>query len=245
MFSQLRAGHERRGGSVDPVDHDRLRRVAGADRRVSPYLHTHLLVESHGQPGWVAALTPLSVDGMIVAASTTLLTDSLAGKRGGVLPWALLAVGSVASLAANVTVAEPTAAGRVIATWPSLALISAYELLMRQVRRGAVRSGRPRHAKPALIQRQPGHRPLEAPDAGRLGGALNREAGIERDEQCVGARCCSGHVTCQWLRRWAELRRGEFARRSPGQQAGYAQSARDLISRLATGAVAGPRRAGT
>ena len=56
------------------------------------YLHAHLLVESHGQPGWIAALTPLSVDGMIVAASTTLLTDSLAGKRGGVLPWALLAV---------------------------------------------------------------------------------------------------------------------------------------------------------
>jgi hypothetical protein len=104
-------------------------------------------VESHGQPGWAAALTPLSVDGMIVAASTTLLTDSLAGKRGGVLPWALLAVGSVAGLAANVTVAEPTAAGRVIAAWPSLALISAYELLMRQVRRGGV-SGRPRHAKP-------------------------------------------------------------------------------------------------
>ena len=28
----------------------------------------HLLVELHGQPGWVAALTPLSVEGMIVAA---------------------------------------------------------------------------------------------------------------------------------------------------------------------------------
>ena len=27
------------------------------------YLHMHLLVETHGQPGWVAALTPLSVDG--------------------------------------------------------------------------------------------------------------------------------------------------------------------------------------
>jgi uncharacterized protein DUF2637 len=64
------------------------------------YLHMHLLVESHGQPGWVAALTPLSVDGMIVAASTTLLADSRRGRRGGVLP--LLAVGSVASLAANV-----------------------------------------------------------------------------------------------------------------------------------------------
>jgi Protein of unknown function (DUF2637) len=83
------------------------------------YLHMHLLAELHGQPGWVAALTPLSVDGMIVAASTTLLADSRSGGRGGVLPWALLAVGSVASLAANVAVAQPTATGRVIAAWPT------------------------------------------------------------------------------------------------------------------------------
>ena len=33
------------------------------------YLHMHLLVELHGEPGWVAALTPLSVDGMIVHRS--------------------------------------------------------------------------------------------------------------------------------------------------------------------------------
>ena len=76
------------------------------------YLHMHLLVELHGQPGWVAALTPLSVDGMIVAASTTLLADSRSGGRGGFLPWALLVVGSAASLAANVAVAQPTATGR-------------------------------------------------------------------------------------------------------------------------------------
>jgi Protein of unknown function (DUF2637) len=110
------------------------------------YLHMHLLVELHGQPGWVAALTPLSVDGMIVAASTTLLAESRSGGRGGLLPWALLAVGSVASLAANVAVAEPTATGRMIAAWPSFALIASYELLMRQVRRvaEAVAHGRPR-----------------------------------------------------------------------------------------------------
>ncbi len=87
------------------------------------YLHMHMLVALHGQPGWVAVLTPLSVDGMIVAASTTLLSDSRSGSRGGVLPWALLVVGSVASLAANVAVAEPTVTGRVIAAWPSFALI--------------------------------------------------------------------------------------------------------------------------
>jgi hypothetical protein len=112
------------------------------------YLHMHLLVELHGQPGWVAALTPLSVDGMIVAASTTLLADSRAGERGGMLPWALLVVGSAASLAANVAVAQPTAAGRVIAAWPSFALIGAYELLMRQVRRSATGEGRPQSRRP-------------------------------------------------------------------------------------------------
>jgi hypothetical protein len=109
------------------------------------YLHMHLLVELHGQPGWVAALTPLSADGMILAASTTLLADSRSGGRGGFLPWALLVAGSAASLAANVAVAEPTATGRVIAAWPSFSLIAAYELLMRQVRRAAEAStSRPR-----------------------------------------------------------------------------------------------------
>jgi Protein of unknown function (DUF2637) len=101
------------------------------------YLHMHALVVLHGQPGWVAALTPLSVDGMIVAASTTLLAESRSGSRGGAMPWALLVIGSVASLAANVAVAEPSVAGRLIAAWPSFALIAAYELLMRQVRRAA------------------------------------------------------------------------------------------------------------
>jgi hypothetical protein len=91
------------------------------------YLHMHLLVELHGQPAWVAALTPLSVDGMIVTASTTLLADSRSGRRVDFLPWALLVAGSVASLAANVAVAQPTATGRVIAAWPSFSLIAAYE----------------------------------------------------------------------------------------------------------------------
>src|SRR5215831_18194668 len=115
------------------------------------YLHMHMLVALHGQPGWVAALTPLSVDGMIMAASTALLADSRSGGRGGLLPWALLVIGSVASLAANVAVAEPTATGRVIAAWPSFALIGSYELLMRQIRSAA---GRARPSKPAARSRR-------------------------------------------------------------------------------------------
>ena len=73
-----------------------------------PNLHMHRLVALPGQPGWVASLTPLSVDG-IVATSATLLAESRA--CGG----ALLVMGSVASLAANIAVAEPTLTGRIIA----------------------------------------------------------------------------------------------------------------------------------
>jgi hypothetical protein len=127
------------------------------------YPHMHLLVELHGQPGWVAALTPLSVDGMIAAASTTLLADSRAGSRGGVLPWALLVVGSAASLAANVAVAQPTAARRLIAAWPSFALIGAYERWRRLVKGAGAAgefdgSGKP--GEPGLRLAQPQlHRP--------------------------------------------------------------------------------------
>lgn len=125
------------------------------------YLHMHTLVALHGQPGWVAALTPLSVDGMIVAASTTLLADSRSGRAGGALPWALLVVGSVASRAANVAVAQPTLIGRVIAAWPSFALTASYELLTRQVRRSAAGEGehdkqpRPKRSTAATAAERP------------------------------------------------------------------------------------------
>lgn len=131
----------------------------------------------------MAALTPLSVDGMIVAASTTLLADSRSGAHGGVLPWLLLVIGSVASLAANVAVAEPSVTGRVIAAWPSFALIGSYEMLMRQVRRAAdsvVRSaasspaGQPGRETAVASAAPPSRAPLRSRTA--AGHGLRREA---------------------------------------------------------------------
>jgi hypothetical protein len=128
------------------------------------YLHMHLLVARHGQPGWVAALTPLSVDGMIVAASTTLLAESRSGGKGGILPWVLLVAGSVASLAANVAVAEPTLIGRVIAAWPSFALTASYELLTRQVPRSSVGTESPgRHPQRPRTKPPPSTKPAPVP----------------------------------------------------------------------------------
>jgi hypothetical protein len=86
-----------------------------------------ILVQGYGETSWTSTLLPVSVGGMIAASSMTLLADSRNGRRSGLLPWTLLVIGSVASLAANVAVAEPSAVGRLIAGWPSAALIGAYE----------------------------------------------------------------------------------------------------------------------
>ena len=98
------------------------------------YKHMYLLVRRYGEGSWTAGLLPVSVDGMIVASSMSLLQDSRCNRHSGLLPWALLIIGSAASLAANVVVAEPTVVGRLIAGWPSFALIGSYELLMRQIK---------------------------------------------------------------------------------------------------------------
>lgn len=98
------------------------------------YRHLHTLAIRHGESLWSAALLPLSVDGMVVCASMALLTDSRRGKRGGLLPWTLLMLGSTASIAANIAVAEPSAVGRAVAAWPALALIGGMEMLMRMIR---------------------------------------------------------------------------------------------------------------
>ncbi|MFD1939302.1 DUF2637 domain-containing protein [Nonomuraea mangrovi] len=107
--------------------------VAGIAAVVS-YRHMHELALRHGESGLGAMLIPLAVDGMIVASSMSILLASRYGRRGGALAWLLLIVGSLASLGANVAVADATLIARIIAAWPSFALIGAYEMLMGQIR---------------------------------------------------------------------------------------------------------------
>jgi hypothetical protein len=72
------------------------------------YQHMHTLVLKHGETRWAAVLIPVSVDGMVVVFSMSVLMASRLARRGEWLPWVLLIVGSLASLAANVLVAEPS-----------------------------------------------------------------------------------------------------------------------------------------
>ncbi|MFC0861635.1 DUF2637 domain-containing protein [Sphaerimonospora cavernae] len=116
---------------------------------VVSFRHMHELCLRHGEDYLAAVLIPLAVDGLIVVASMSILLANRYGSRGGLLAWSLLVVGSLASLGANVAVAEPSLIGRIIAAWPSLALIGSYELLMSQIRRCAGKRAEAQHP-PAL-----------------------------------------------------------------------------------------------
>lgn len=112
--------------------------VVAAVGAILSYWHMHELAERVGE-GWQSWLLPLAVDGLVVAASMTMVSRRHAGKSPGVLAWVSMVAGIAASLAANVAAASPSAIGRIIAAWPPVALLLAYELLMGQIRAKAQR----------------------------------------------------------------------------------------------------------
>jgi Protein of unknown function (DUF2637) len=97
---------------------------------IASYDHQRALAELAGE-GWRAWLLPVSVDGLVVAASMSMLVRRRAGPPAGALAWTSLLAGIGASLAANVAAADPTMVGRVVAAWPPLALLLAWELLLQ------------------------------------------------------------------------------------------------------------------
>lgn len=99
---------------------------------VISFAHQWDLARAAGE-GWRAWLLPLSVDGLILAASLTMYVRRRLGLTRR-LAIAALVAGIVASIAANIAAADPTAVSRIVAAWPPLALLVAYELLIQQIR---------------------------------------------------------------------------------------------------------------
>ncbi|HUZ52436.1 MAG TPA: DUF2637 domain-containing protein [Streptosporangiaceae bacterium] len=102
--------------------------LAGIAGAIS-YSHMYQLAAAHGDIGWHAHAFPLSVDGVEIVASLVLLADRRAGRKSGWLPWAALAIGTAASLAANIATADHGTISRIIAGWPAVALLIAVKLL--------------------------------------------------------------------------------------------------------------------
>jgi len=106
--------------------------VVAAVAAVMSYGHLRAVAGKQGEDA--AVLFPLSVDGLIVAASLVLLTRRRAGQPGGALAWCGLLVGVAATVAGNIASAEATTLARLVAAWPPVAFALSYELLLSLVR---------------------------------------------------------------------------------------------------------------
>jgi hypothetical protein len=103
---------------------------------VVSYSHIYDLGRAHGQAGVAARLLPLSVDGLILAASLVMLLEARAGRTAPVLARVMLSLGVAAAVAANVAYgAADGMTGAAISAWPAIAFIGSAELLIGSIRR--------------------------------------------------------------------------------------------------------------
>jgi hypothetical protein len=109
--------------------------VAGFAAVVS-YSHIYDLGHAHGQDGTAARLLPLSVDGLILAASLVLLHEARNGRGAPALARLMLWLGIGATVGANIAYGAGFGLlGALISAWPAVAFIGAVEIVMQLVRR--------------------------------------------------------------------------------------------------------------
>jgi len=106
---------------------------------VVSYSHIYGLGRAHGQDGTAARLLPLSVDGLILAASLVLLQEARNGRDVPRLARFMLWLGIAATIGANIAYgARYGLLGALISAWPAVAFIGSVEIAMQQVRRAHV-----------------------------------------------------------------------------------------------------------
>jgi hypothetical protein len=99
------------------------------------YSHIYGLGRTHGQDGTAARLLPLSVDGLILAASLVLLHEARNDRDAPPLARLMLWLGISATIGANIAYgAGYGLLGALISAWPAVAFIGTVEIAMQQVR---------------------------------------------------------------------------------------------------------------
>src|SRR5258706_14676130 len=95
--------------------------IVAAIAAVVSFLHIKDLALAHGQGQLAAMLLPISVDGMITAASLALLYAARAGLPSPWLGRVMLGLGVAATIAANaVEGASGGAVGVMVSAWPAV-----------------------------------------------------------------------------------------------------------------------------
>jgi hypothetical protein len=111
--------------------------VAGVAAYVS-YWHAYAVVCAHGETGVTARLEPATIDGLVYASSMVNLYAAQHRLPVPALARWLLALGIVATLAANMAQGwSHGPVGAVIAAWPAGSLVGSYELLVWIIRTAA------------------------------------------------------------------------------------------------------------
>lgn len=126
------------------IDPDRAIRAAtaavviavAAFAAVVSYSHIYDLARLHGQSGTAARLLPLSVDGLIVAASLVALHEARKGRKAPARAWLMLGLGVAATVAANVLYGLRFGpVGAVISAWPAVSFVGTVEMCMWMIRK--------------------------------------------------------------------------------------------------------------
>jgi hypothetical protein len=133
------------------------------------YRHAYELARRNGEDAYSAWAIPLTVDGLVLAASMVVLRASLQRQKAPVLAWTALIAGVWATLFANVMhgVQQHTGStwiGAVVSAWPAVSLVVTFEMLIRVFKPEAqhtAQQGRPAQAA------QPPNRPAQAAQAAR------------------------------------------------------------------------------
>lgn len=94
---------------------------------IASYSHIREVALDVHQGAFIAALIPLSVDGLVLVG-TLAIGD---GRRSTFTAWLALVIGVVASVSANVYAADPTWGARLVSAWPAAAYLLATEIVLK------------------------------------------------------------------------------------------------------------------
>lgn len=95
------------------------------------YRHIVKVAHGFGESFEVAAVLPLSIDGLIVVGTMAMIEDKRAGRRPRLSARVALGFGVVATLASNIASAQPSLGARLMAAVPAISFLIAVEVLAR------------------------------------------------------------------------------------------------------------------
>jgi hypothetical protein len=109
--------------------------VLGGIGAAAGFEHTHNWAEHHGQHGWLAWSDAVVIEGIAIVAALEIHREHRTGHRVTLwsFPGAVLVVGFIVQMAAQVAEAERSLPGWLLAAMPALGALTVVKLLIRRL----------------------------------------------------------------------------------------------------------------